>query len=225
MSTQIFGHRGASRAHPENTLAAFDAAASMGAVGIEFDVRRTADDLVVVHHDAHLADGRAIIELRSDELPPSVPLLSTVVETTADLTLNVEIKSDRRDPDFDEEYRISGLVLEILEDAPERSMITSFDLAAVDRLAGNNAGIPTGVISQLAPDWGHLVDTGHRVVAPWYRIVTEAMVAEAHTHGLTVGVWTVNKPEDLLRMSSSGVDFVMTDVPDVATLALSDVVP
>ena len=54
-------HRGASRAERENTLAAFTRAAEMGADAVELDVRRTAENLLVVHHDPHVADGRAIV--------------------------------------------------------------------------------------------------------------------------------------------------------------------
>jgi hypothetical protein len=39
----LLGHRGARRAAPENTLAAFDLALQHGCDGFEFDVRRTLD--------------------------------------------------------------------------------------------------------------------------------------------------------------------------------------
>ena len=44
-------HRGASRAEAENTVAAFRRAGEMGADAVELDVRRTADGVLVVHHD------------------------------------------------------------------------------------------------------------------------------------------------------------------------------
>lgn len=47
----ISAHRGASRTHPENTLAAFREAIRLGAHQIEFDVVRIADDSLVVIHD------------------------------------------------------------------------------------------------------------------------------------------------------------------------------
>ncbi|MGC9358529.1 MAG: glycerophosphodiester phosphodiesterase, partial [Anaerolineae bacterium] len=50
----IFGHRGASRSAPENTLAAFRRAAEMGADGVELDVHLTADGVPVVIHDARV---------------------------------------------------------------------------------------------------------------------------------------------------------------------------
>ena len=51
---QICAHRGASGAYPENTHAAFDAAASVGAGWIETDIQCLADGELVIFHDTHL---------------------------------------------------------------------------------------------------------------------------------------------------------------------------
>ncbi len=48
----VIAHRGEHRAHPENTLPAFQAAIDAGADFIEADVRTTADGHLVVMHDA-----------------------------------------------------------------------------------------------------------------------------------------------------------------------------
>jgi glycerophosphoryl diester phosphodiesterase len=50
----VFAHRGGSGLAPENTIAAFDTAAALGADGFELDVRLSRDGVVVVHHDASL---------------------------------------------------------------------------------------------------------------------------------------------------------------------------
>ena len=50
--TLIIAHRGASRAAPENTLAAFELAWGEGADGIEGDFRLTRDDQIVCLHDS-----------------------------------------------------------------------------------------------------------------------------------------------------------------------------
>jgi glycerophosphoryl diester phosphodiesterase len=58
---QVFAHRGGAALRPENTVLAFDHGLSLGADGIEFDVRLSRDGVVVVHHDATLertTDGR-----------------------------------------------------------------------------------------------------------------------------------------------------------------------
>ena len=67
--TQVIAHRGASGLEPENTVAAFRRAVALGADGVELDVRRSADGVLVVHHDARLADGRAIVTVPEAELP------------------------------------------------------------------------------------------------------------------------------------------------------------
>ena len=48
----VIAHRGASRDAPANTPAAFEAAIAVGADAVELDVRRTADGVLVVHHNA-----------------------------------------------------------------------------------------------------------------------------------------------------------------------------
>ena len=67
------------RVERENTVEAFAAARQLGADGVELDVRRTADDRLVVHHDARLADGRVITPTRAGDFPitsrPSTPAL------------------------------------------------------------------------------------------------------------------------------------------------------
>lgn len=70
---RVLGHRGARLDAPENTLAAFRAALAQGADGVELDVRRSADGVLVCLHDADLerttdAEGpvgrRTVAELR-----------------------------------------------------------------------------------------------------------------------------------------------------------------
>ena len=51
---QICAHRGASGAYPENTHAAFNAAASVGANWIETDIQCLADQELAIFHDTHL---------------------------------------------------------------------------------------------------------------------------------------------------------------------------
>ena len=46
-----YAHRGASEYYPENTLMSFYAGVDMGANGIETDVQRTKDGVLVLFHD------------------------------------------------------------------------------------------------------------------------------------------------------------------------------
>jgi glycerophosphoryl diester phosphodiesterase len=54
----VVGHRGARARFPENTLPALRHALSAGADGVEIDVRVSADDTLVVSHDATLSPVR-----------------------------------------------------------------------------------------------------------------------------------------------------------------------
>ena len=68
----IIGHRGASADLPENTLAAFALAAEQRADGIELDVQFSADNQIVIFHDATLerltGSKRKVSELTTLEL-------------------------------------------------------------------------------------------------------------------------------------------------------------
>lgn len=64
----IIGHRGAKGLAPENTLAGLQAAVDAHADMIEVDVRVTADDVAVLHHDPVIAldDGRKFTIRKTD---------------------------------------------------------------------------------------------------------------------------------------------------------------
>jgi glycerophosphoryl diester phosphodiesterase len=49
-----YAHRGASTYAPENTLAAFYLGLEMGADGIETDIQRTSDGILVLFHDDNM---------------------------------------------------------------------------------------------------------------------------------------------------------------------------
>ena len=70
----VFAHRGFHLAERENTLAAFAAALEIGVDGVELDVRRTLDGVLVVHHDPDVGSLDIALSTRSD-LPEYVPTL------------------------------------------------------------------------------------------------------------------------------------------------------
>ena len=126
--TLVIAHRGASRAERENTIAAFVRAVEMGADGIELDVRRTADDVLVVHHDAMLGDGRIVRQVPAGELPDHVPTLSAALDACAGAFVNVEIKNDPSEPDFDPtEWAAHRTLIELgRRGADARWLVSSF---------------------------------------------------------------------------------------------------
>lgn len=72
LKKKFCAHRGVSALMPENTLPAFAAALSLGAEEIEFDVRLTKDNKLIVSHDPNLeriSDGNGMLcDYTSDEL-------------------------------------------------------------------------------------------------------------------------------------------------------------
>lgn len=217
----VIAHRGASVAAPENTLEAFRLARQLGADWVELDVRRTVDGMVVVHHDAHLPDGRVLGDLSSDELPESVPSLAEALEACDGMGVNIEIKNLPDDPDYDAEHMVSaavaGLVAAYL--GPERALVTSFNVDAVDSVHRVDPTIPIGYVTDLldpalAVDRAVAHDMQH--LHPFDPMVDAALVRRAHDAGLHVHVWTVDEPDRMAELVGIGVDGIITNVPDVA---------
>lgn len=224
----VMAHRGASRAERENTLAAFTRAAEMGADAVELDVRRTAENLLVVHHDPHLADGRAIVRTSRVQLPPEVPTLDEALDACRGMWVNVEIKNDESEPDFDPSDDIAVAVAHALLDRNEgdRFLVSSFRRETIDRFRAASPVIATAWLTPgIAPDeidstLDGLRAAGHRAVHPWFGLVTERLVRAAHERGLMVNVWTCDDPAKMVELSGFGVDGICTNVPDVALTAL-----
>ena len=112
--TLIYAHRGARLAAPENTEVAFQLAGELGADGIELDVRLTADDVAVIHHDSHLADGREVHAVDLRALPHSIPTLHSGLDVGS-LTVNIELKNSRYDPAYDSDLAVVHRVIEELD--------------------------------------------------------------------------------------------------------------
>ncbi|MEO5899679.1 MAG: glycerophosphodiester phosphodiesterase, partial [Ilumatobacteraceae bacterium] len=151
--TQIIAHRGASRAERENTLAAFHRARSMGADAAELDVRRTSDGVLVVHHDGHLADGRAIVSISAAELPTHVPTLGAALDACAGMWVNVEIKNDPDDTGFDPTESIADETVAHLlaRHEDERWLISCFRIETVDRCRALAAQVRTAWLTSAVP--------------------------------------------------------------------------
>ncbi|HEX6165739.1 MAG TPA: glycerophosphodiester phosphodiesterase [Acidimicrobiales bacterium] len=240
--TQVIGHRGAPLAAPENTVAAFRAAAAQGADGVELDVRRTADGRLVVHHDAHLPDGRALVGTASHDLPGDVPGLDAALDACRHLALvNVEIKNWPDDVDFDASLGAVDRVVDALAARPagerERLLVSCFHLPSIDRVRERAPDLATAwlVIGPLEAV-GHVPDAsagdpvaamvaeaaahGHRGLHPHHAFVSERLVSAAHDAGLAVNTWTCDDPERIRWLAEVGVDGVITNAPDVALAAL-----
>jgi glycerophosphoryl diester phosphodiesterase len=218
----VIAHRGASRAETENTPAAFRRADSMGADGVELDVRVGPDGTLVIAHDplessdlaAHVAD------------PTVAPLLAEVLDACgARMLVNVEIRNIESEPGFDSTMAIADRTVALLRargGRADRWLLSSFSWATVDhcrRIAPEfaTAALCT-TISATALD--RVERGGHAAVNPVDGAVDADLVDRVHALGLSLNVWTVNEPDRIRALRGFGVDAVVTDVPNEALAAL-----
>jgi glycerophosphoryl diester phosphodiesterase len=225
--TSVIAHRGASRVERENTVAAFRQAAELGADMVELDVRRSADGVLVVHHDAYLGDGRAVSSTPAAELPEWVPTLEAALDACAGMAVNIEIKNDPAEPGFEADRALSDDVAAVVaaRGDTERVLVSSFDRPSLDRLrAVADPPIATAWLVTAPPT--DVVDTlvagGHQALHPWWQAVDRSLVERCHTAGLAVNVWTCDDALAMARLASWGVDGICTNVPDVAVAVLAD---
>jgi glycerophosphoryl diester phosphodiesterase len=230
----VLGHRGASRARQENTLAAFAKAREMGADGVELDVRRSADQQLVVHHDPHVEGFGVIAEHAFEALRatrPDIPMLTEALDACAGMIVNVEIKCLPWEPDADTPDRaVVRAVLDLVRSTGtvpgSDIIISSFDLGAVDASRSFAPDLATGWLTSgqeissaavIAAEHGHAWLNADRGAA--LRASADEFEA-ARALGLRVTVWTVDEPDEVVALAAAGVDAIITDVPDLALRAL-----
>jgi glycerophosphoryl diester phosphodiesterase len=227
-------HRGASGDFPENTLPAFAAAIEAGAQMCELDVQLTADAAVVVIHDetvnrttngAGAVSAMTLAEIRRLDAGHKfgagfagarVPALEEVLELVKGrCRLNVELKSPGVEREVYRLLRAHGAIA--------GTIVSSFDwdaLAAVRRL---EPALSIGVLADRGAEamFEAAADLRAISVNPRHNMVTPAIVERAHRIGLTVLVWTVDKPAEMRRMIALGVDGIMTNYPGRLSALLS----
>lgn len=238
----VYAHRGASKELPENTLPAFERAASLGVDAIETDVHLSRDGVVVVHHDddgARMAStDRRVADLSFEELSRwdvgfgfrtsdggflkerfRIPRLSDVLEAFPSMRFNIDLKRhDRRMAE-------DAVALVRKHGAEERVLLTSFDEATVRAVRGLGYRGQTGLAQREAlrvlalpagaPKW--LRPGGNRVQIPVgvgrLRLATRAVIARLQKLGYAVDFWVVDDPTEVRRLEALGADGVMTDHP------------
>jgi len=218
--TQVLAHRGASKARRENTIGAFRLAAELGSDAVELDVRRTSDGQLVVHHDARLADGRAIVDVSAADLPSHIPDLNAALDACSGMWVNVEIKNDPLDPDFDPTDSIADRTVAALSQRGEddRWLISSFRLETVDRCKGLIAEIRTAWLVTEVPDdvVATMVSRGHTALHPKVTTLGRSHIDVCHGAGIEVNTWTCDDPQRMAELIEWGIDGICTNVPNVA---------
>jgi glycerophosphoryl diester phosphodiesterase len=219
----VVGHRGAPRVAPENTPAAFAAAAEAGAAWVELDARRAADGTVVVHHDPVTADGLAIVSRSAAELAQlGVWELGAILDgLPPGLGVDVECKNFPGHPDYDEDDALAHQVAALLaaRAGVRPFMTSSFNPVTVAVLAQVLPAVPAGqlYVEGLATEAaiGIAAQQGARVLcAPVSaRDLDATAIAAAHEAGLAVMVWTVDDPDRATVLAEDGADALCTNDP------------
>jgi len=224
--TLVVAHRGANAYAPENTLASFRLAAEQGADAIEFDVRATADQHLVVIHDASLArttnrDGE-IASLPLEEVRRAdaggrhrsgfrgerVPTLAEVLETARGrLLVDIELKVSGVEAHVAEHLARAGMTSDAL--------VTSFLEDAVSAMRALAAGVAVGLLQQW-PDLSRATDLGMDVYLPHVRSLSAELVAVCRAHGLHIIPWTVRSEDEARFALQHGVRALIADDPLLA---------
>lgn len=217
--TTVFAHRGAHLEHRENTLDAFRAAVALGVDGVELDVRRSLDGVLVVHHDPSIG-GRAVAATPSTDLPGYVPSLAAALGVLRAVTVNVEIKNspDAGEGPYDDSGELARHVLDLLRDVGRGAgiVVSCFDLRTCVHARRHDATVPVAWLIERGSLGDALTvayDRGLAAVNPHVRLVDAAGVARARSLGLEVNAWTVNRSRDLVAMAALGVTSAITDRP------------
>lgn len=216
----IYAHRGYSAKYPENTLSAFKAALPH-VDGIELDAQLTRDGRLVVIHDETVdrtTNGSGFVkdmtlrQLRllrteSGERIPTLEEVLVLLEPT-DITLNIELKTDRFDYDGIEYLTWLAVTECKLE---QRVVFSSFNPDTLIRLRDIAR---EARIAVLTTD-GHpnLIEFVERIGAEAVHAQPEFMGTRdwmtLREQNRLLRLYTINDPSELPDMT--GVDAIMTD--------------
>jgi len=225
----VIAHRGAAGAAPENTLASIRRANEDGTDWVEIDVQETADGEVVVIHDSDfmklagnplkvwegtLAQIQDIdigswfaAEYSSERVPT---LREVLAEVAGKSHLVIELKY------YGHDQQLEQRVVDIVEQA---GMVDDVAIMSL-----KYEGIQK--IRKLRPDWtigllavkalGNLTRLDIDFLAVNTGMATPGFVRRAQESGKQVLVWTINDPVTMSRVTSLGVNGIITDEPALA---------
>ena len=236
----IIAHRGASGHAPENTIAAFERAVQLGVGFIETDLHLTRDARFVAIHDGTLdrtSNGRGAVrdhtlaELQQLDagmwfdrqfMDQRIPTLEQVLAFARqhDVVFYLEIK-------YDSAWGMHHALVAALESSHNaaRTIVISFDEATLASVRRLDAAIMVGLLVDDAKGdpVKRALELGARQLCPRANIVTPELVERAHRADLHVIAWTINSAEQMRALIETGVDGIMTDLPDRLRAVIEDV--
>jgi glycerophosphoryl diester phosphodiesterase len=214
------GHRGARAYEPENTLRSFKKALEIGVDAVEFDVRKTKDNQLVVIHDPDVkrtTDGKGLVsELTLEEIKgfsaEKGEKIPTLKEALDFLDKKVKIVIELKETGYEE--KVLGAVHE--NGLEKNVVVVSFKEEALRKVKELDSEVETGLIyvKHKNPVKAAL-ELRASYLLSLYRFTHTANVKRAHENGLKVIVWTINNPEEVAEYLKKGVDGIASDKPDI----------
>ena len=222
-----YAHRGGSEYAPENTLSSFYLGLLQGANGIETDVQKTKDGVLVLFHDDtvdRVTDGTGRLcdytfeELRRLKVYGScttgfydrIITLREFLENFAryDISFAMELKG----PDVEE-----GTLSMIKEfGVLERTTFTSFQLDYIKKIKelDKNARVGYLCFPEDTDADEKLLAFGAEEIAPEAVAINEDTIAKWRAKGLGVRAWGVTSVAIMKKMADLGVDGMTVNFPD-----------
>jgi len=161
--------------------------------------------------------------------------LPTLEETLAfareaGAAVNVEIKNQPGDQDYDPSGATAERVMEVIAAArldPARLIVQSFDPSNLDVAEEELPGVQTSYLTLSPSNEGgppYAAARGYEWISPG-GVPSAAYVQRARALGLRVVPYTLNTPADVRAAAASGVDALITDDPVMARKALGRPAP
>ena len=147
----VMGHRGSRAARSENTLAAFEHAAKVGADVVEFDLVVTKDDRLVVNHDVSINNENCFIPGKPDSKEP-IPIRTLTFDQVRQYDCGT-----RKNPSFPKQVPVPGARIPSFEEALELLKPMKVDLMIETKMA------PPGSPHEVDPK--HFVELLYRTVS------------------------------------------------------------
>lgn len=222
-----YAHRGASSYQPENTMPSFRMGVQMGANGIETDVQRTKDGILVLFHDDTILrvtgqPGR-IRDYTYEELQQfdvqmyglkgKIPKFQEFLEefSDLDLTFAIEFKQDFTEKDTIDMLNRYGM--------RDKTILTSFKLDCLMRAAlydpAYRMGYLTNDINEMTIRVMRTIGIGQ--ACPQGKIVTPELVSWLHGQGFSVRAWGIKNEDLMKKVYDAGVDGMTVNFPDKLT--------
>lgn len=211
----------------ENTSHAMLRAISLGIRHLEFDIRMTADSEIVLFHDnvVNVAGQEVpVANVEFKEMKSSKPnieyfhdFLQSILSATTpdmDLTFVVDVKTDHHDQGFaDKIIKVLSETESIHSNAS--FVITSYDhrlIAEIQSYIGTHGlSWECGLLIYHVPTVVELSTYSCEWIGFDIHTLTDSVVADAHSVGKTVFVYTPNDTHEFDRCVKMNVDGIYTD--------------